>query len=74
MATVSAILKRQDGVGQVTPFGSVLHVTGNNDDLLRAALAPYRADSKYRVERIESTLEDVFISLMSGASDNFSRN
>ncbi len=71
LAPLSTALRALPGVGQVTPFGNTLHVTGQDDSLLRAALAACTSDAAYRVEPIESTLEDVFISLMAGATDNF---
>lgn len=71
LAAMAEALRAQPGVGQVTPFGNTLHVTGRDAALLRAALAPCADDDDYRVEPIESTLEDVFISLMAGATDNF---
>ncbi len=59
------------GIGQVTPFGNALHVTGKDADLLRAALAPFSGEENIHIEQIEPTLEDVFITLMAGASDNY---
>ncbi|MEQ8484422.1 MAG: ABC transporter ATP-binding protein [Pseudomonadales bacterium] len=58
------------GVLQVTPFGQTLHVAGEDERALDAALAPYRDDDRYRWTRSEPTLEDVFISLMGTAQDN----
>jgi ABC-2 type transport system ATP-binding protein len=63
-------LRRLPGV-QVTPFGHALHVTGHDAATLEAALAGLRADGRYRVEPVDPTLEDVFISLMADATDNF---
>jgi len=71
LAALSRRLKEQPGVGQVTPFGNTLHVTGTDAAALSAALAPLRSDVRYRIEQVESTLEDVFISLMAGVTDNF---
>jgi ABC-2 type transport system ATP-binding protein len=71
LGSVAKTLRRQPGVGQVTPFGNTLHVTGRVEQALQAALAPLIDADDYRVERIDSTLEDVFISLMAGAADNF---
>lgn len=71
LAAVSHRLKEQPGVGQVTPFGNTLHITGTDATALTAALAPLRSDGRYRVEQVDSTLEDVFISLMAGVADNF---
>jgi ABC-2 type transport system ATP-binding protein len=56
---------------QVTPFGNALHVTGREEAALCAALAPLREQPGYRIERVDSTLEDVFINLMSSVTDNF---
>lgn len=64
-------LRGASGVAQVTPFGSVMHVTGQEADLLEAALAPLRGDARYRIERIDPTLEDVFISLMARPTESF---
>jgi ABC-2 type transport system ATP-binding protein len=72
LAALADRVRGQPGVGQVTPFGNTLHVTGRDETLLRAALAPFEDDEDLRIEPIEATLEDVFISLMAGAADNFS--
>ena len=58
------------GVLQVTPFGQTLHVAGEDERALDAALAPFRDDGRYRWTRSEPTLEDVFISLMGDTRDN----
>jgi len=71
LVTLSHRLREQPGVGQVTPFGNTLHVTGTDAATLTAALAPLHSDARYRIERVDSTLEDVFISLMAGVTDNF---
>jgi ABC-2 type transport system ATP-binding protein len=56
---------------QVTPFGNLLHVTGDDVKLLDKATAGYRADPRYRWSRSEPSLEDVFIHLMGSGQDNF---
>lgn len=71
LPALSQHLQTQPGVGQVTPFGNTLHVTGTDATALSAALAPLRGDARYRIEQVDSTLEDVFISLMAGVTDNF---
>ena len=38
---------------------------------LKAAIAPYRGDARFKWERSEPSLEDVFIDLMGRARDNF---
>jgi ABC-2 type transport system ATP-binding protein len=60
-----AALERLPGVEQVAPFGETLHVTGTDPDALRAAVAPWRNDSRWRWAEGETSLEDLFIHLMS---------
>ena len=67
---LSQSLREAPGI-QATPFGSTLHVTGREEAALEAALAPLRGKAGYRIEHVDSTLEDVFISLMSGVTDNY---
>ena len=64
-------LRGQPGVEQVVAFGTTLHVSGRDSVKLRAAVAPHRQGAQ-RWTEIESGLEDVFISLMETAKDNFS--
>jgi ABC-2 type transport system ATP-binding protein len=66
-------LERAPGVDMVAPFGTSLHVSGRDADALEAAIAPYRADARFKWERSEPSLEDVFIDLMGRAQDNFQR-
>ncbi len=56
-----------DGVEQVAPFGTTLHVVGSDRGKLEAALAPLKAQQGVRVEPGETSLEDVFIKFMTGA-------
>ena len=64
-------LRGLPGIGQVTPFGSTLHVTGIEAAALDAAIAPFKSDPRYRWQRTNATLEDVFIHLMDNVADNF---
>lgn len=64
-------LKSLPGVAQITPFGNTLHVTGHDAERLGRNIEPFRADPRYRWEPIDSSLEDVFIHLMSQTTDNF---
>ena len=52
-------------------YGTALHVSGRDAEKLRASVAPFMSGAQ-RWEKIESGLEDVFISLMETAKDNFS--
>jgi ABC-2 type transport system ATP-binding protein len=61
-------LRERPGVGEVTMFGSTLHVTSRDAARLDATVAEFRPDARYRWQRIEAGLEDVFISLMNQAA------
>ena len=63
-------LAGRDGVDQVAPFGTTLHVVGADEDLLETALEDIRARHGVTVERGETSLEDVFIQFMAGSKDN----
>ena len=67
-----APLKAAPGVLSVAAFGSALHVAGRDPARLEAAIAPLRARAGLVCERSEANLEDVFISLIGSATDNFS--
>ena len=64
-------LRGLPGVEQVVAFGTALHVSGRDAAKLRASLAPWMTDG-FQWTQIPSGLEDVFISLMETAKDNFS--
>jgi len=59
------------GVEQVVAFGTTLHVSGRDAAKLRESVSPWMSGD-YHWTQIESGLEDVFISLMDTAKDNFS--
>jgi ABC-2 type transport system ATP-binding protein len=63
-------IRKLPGVEQVVAFGSTMHVSGRDAEKLRASVSPWMTGA-YRWEKIESSLEDVFISLMETAKDNF---
>jgi ABC-2 type transport system ATP-binding protein len=56
-----------DGVEQVAPFGTALHVVGTDVKRLQASLAPLANEIGVRVEPGATSLEDVFIHFMAGA-------
>src|SRR5689334_9031496 len=62
-------LKEAPGVLSVAAFGNTVHVTGQDEATLDAAVAPYR--DRGRWERASANLEDVFVSLIARADDNF---
>jgi ABC-2 type transport system ATP-binding protein len=72
-AALVAPLKAAAGVLSVAAFGSALHVAGRDAAALDAAIAPWRAEPGLRWQRTDANLEDVFISLIAAAPDNFGR-
>jgi ABC-2 type transport system ATP-binding protein len=64
-------LKGAPGVLSVAAFGHALHVAGQDEALLDAAVAPLRDRPGLDWSVADANLEDVFISLIAGAQDNF---
>ena len=64
-------IRGKPGVEQVVAFGSTLHVSGLDAEKLRASVNPL-ITGDYHWKQIQSGLEDVFISLMETAKDNYS--
>ena len=64
---LTAELRGQAGVEQVSAFGDKLHVGGYNAQALERAVEPFRT-GEYRWRRIDAGLEDVFIHLMEASS------
>ena len=64
-------LRKTPGVDQTVVFGSALHVSGSDHAALEAAVKQATEGTALRVERIETGLEDVFISLMAHSTDNY---
>ena len=63
-------LRGRAGVEQVVAFGNTLHVSGRDAPQLAATIAAVR-DTRHDWRKISAGLEDVFISLMDTARDNF---
>jgi ABC-2 type transport system ATP-binding protein len=64
-------LKSAPGVLSVAAFGNALHVAGQDPAQVEKAIEPYRSQAGLRWERADANLEDVFISLIGQAKDNF---
>lgn len=64
-------LKGAPGVEQVARFGSAIHVSGRNKDLLDQTVAAFGAEPGLDVFPAKTGLEEAFIYLMSGAENNF---
>jgi ABC-2 type transport system ATP-binding protein len=66
-------LKAAPGVLSVAAFGNALHVAGQEAAAVEAAIAPWRATPGLSWQRTDANLEDVFISLIAAAPDNFAQ-
>jgi ABC-2 type transport system ATP-binding protein len=71
LPTLADKIRGQPGIEQVVAFGATLHVSGRDAGQLRKSVSPWMTGA-YRWKPVESGLEDVFISLMETARDNFS--
>ena len=67
---IARTLRGREGVEQVVAFGNTLHVSGRAAARLDATIAAV-VDSEHTWSRGSASLEDVFISLMDTARDNF---
>lgn len=63
-------LRRADGIEQVVAFGNTLHVSGRDAARMEKSIEALR-DEGHEWKQIRAGLEDVFISLMDQAKDNF---
>ena len=61
---LAAKLKPLAGVQQVVSFGNSLHVSGEDAAALENSISPFRS-SAYGWKKVDTSLEEVFISLMS---------
>ncbi len=65
LAALSQELKGKQGVDQTITFGDTLHVSGKDEEALKATLSGIEKNSSYKVEPINTSLDDVFIHLVS---------
>ncbi|WP_331693830.1 ABC transporter ATP-binding protein [Pandoraea sputorum] len=71
LVDLARALREQPAVAQTVAFGSTLHVSGTDADALEKLLRRLETERGLRATPIETSLEDVFIYLMSHAKDNF---
>jgi ABC-2 type transport system ATP-binding protein len=64
LAELSQRLRGQPGVDQIVTFGTALHVSGKDAQALEQSVAAAAQSANLRFERIDTSLEDVFIYLM----------
>lgn len=71
LAELEQKLRDLAGVEQVARFGSALHVSGTDRAALRKALEPLLENTAWQWTEQPAGLEEVFIHLMAGSTDNF---
>jgi ABC-2 type transport system ATP-binding protein len=71
LTALSERLRGMPGVEQTVAFGDTMHATGRDPALLERSLQEATGGGPYRLQRIDTGLEDVFIHLMQGAADNW---
>ncbi len=71
LRTLAGKLRARKGVEQVVAFGNLLHISGRDSAQLSKTIEEVR-DPNHEWNPIRSGLEDVFISLMETARDNYS--
>ena len=64
-------LKNRPGVAMVVPFGTTLHVSGEDEVALERTVSAYRNRPDLEWRRAEPGLEDAFIHFMREAQDNY---
>ena len=67
----AAALRELPGAEQVTTFGTTLHVSGKDAELLGLAIEQFGREHRLLVEQGASSLEDAFIHMMRDARDQF---
>jgi ABC-2 type transport system ATP-binding protein len=72
-AALARKMKELDGVEQVAPFGNDLHVVGLDPILLEKEVRAAIAGSGATAAEDATSLEDVFIRLMTTSEDNFAK-
>jgi ABC-2 type transport system ATP-binding protein len=61
LAGLSETLQKMPGVEQTVLFGAMLHASGRDGDLLERSLRATAAGTVFRMEKVDTSLEDVFI-------------
>ncbi|MFZ6641208.1 ABC transporter ATP-binding protein [Undibacterium sp. TC4M20W] len=74
LGTLLEPLKSAPGVLSVAAFGNAVHVAGLDEALVLQALDGIRHQANIQITPSAANLEDVFISLIASAPDNFSKD
>ncbi len=65
---LSEKLKHLPGLTQIAAFGNVLRISGTDAELMERSFAPYKT-AEYQWQKIEPSLEDVFVALINDVDD-----
>jgi len=71
LAEISRELKKNPDVEQVARFGTALHISGQDEAALKAAITPWLDKPGLRWRAQEPGLEEAFIHLLQDTEDNF---
>jgi len=71
LPALAARLRDEPALDEIVAFGNTLHLSSRHPALVEKSLAPLATTSTHRIRAITPGLEDVFISLMNTAQDNF---
>jgi ABC-2 type transport system ATP-binding protein len=70
LADLSGKLQNQPGVEQTVLFGTMIHVSGKNGEMLESTLRTVTSGTAFRMEKMATGLEDCFIYMMKQSSKN----
>lgn len=69
LAELAERLEKIPDIEQVSVFGNTLHVSSSNAEALLIAITPFFSDTNYHWSQIDSSMEDVFISLIAHSKE-----
>jgi ABC-2 type transport system ATP-binding protein len=67
---LSQKLKNMNGISQTVMFGQALHISGKDEHIMVDTITK-ASNGVFEFEKIETSLEDVFIYIMRNSTDNF---
>jgi len=70
LADLSGKLQNQPGVEQTVLFGTMIHVSGKNGEMLESTLRTVTSGTDFHMEKMATGLEDCFIYMMKQSSEN----
>ena len=71
LVEVSNHLKNCKGILSVAAFGNSIHVSAQDNSILNEAIESINDNSQLIIKPVEANREDIFISLIATAKDNY---